>query len=62
MLILTRRTNETIIIGDDIEITILGVNGNKARIGISAPDDVKVFREEVLLRIQEDEKQNETNQ
>ena len=49
MLILTRRPGETIIAGDDIRITVLGVKGNQVRIGISAPKDVDVDREEVRL-------------
>lgn len=51
MLIMTRRVGETIIIDDDIEVTILGVKGNQIRIGVTAPDDVSVHREEVYLRI-----------
>ena len=52
MLILTRRTGETLRIGDDVTLTILGVKGNTVRIGIDAPRDVTVHREEVYLRIQ----------
>ncbi len=63
MLILTRRIGETIVIGDNVEVTVLDLSGNKAKIGIAAPDDVKIFREEVLQRInKEKEKENETNQ
>jgi len=51
MLILTRKNNESISIGDDIEVTILEIKGNTVRIGISAPDDVAVHREEVYARI-----------
>ena len=51
MLVLTRRSNQSIIIGDDIEITILAVSGEKVRVGISAPIEVPVFRKEVYLRI-----------
>ena len=50
MLILTRRTGETILIGDDVAVTILGVNGNQVRIGVKAPNDVFVDREEVRRR------------
>ena len=59
MLILTRRTGETLRIGDDVTLTILGIKGNTVRVGISAPRDVAVHREEVYLRIK-DENDNET--
>ncbi len=55
MLKLTRKTGETLIIGDDIEVTVLEVNGNQVKIGIDAPDDVAVHREEVYHRIREEE-------
>ncbi len=48
MLILTRKAGETLLIGDDIEVTILSVNGNQAKIGIDAPKDVEILREELL--------------
>jgi carbon storage regulator len=48
MLVLTRKTNQSIKIGDDIEITVLSVSGDKVRIGIEAPRDISVFRREVL--------------
>jgi len=54
MLIMTRRVGETIIINDDIELTVLGVKGNQVKIGITAPDDVSVHREEIYLRINAD--------
>jgi len=51
MLILTRRIGEKIVIGDDVTITILGVKGNQVRVGIEAPRDVQVHREEIYQRI-----------
>jgi carbon storage regulator len=51
MLILTRRVGETIIIVDDVEVHILGVKGNQVRIGIEAPEDVSVHREEIYEKI-----------
>lgn len=50
MLILTRRVGESLIIGDDVTITVLGVKGNQVRIGVDAPRDVAVHREEILDR------------
>ena len=52
MLILTRRAGETVMIGSDVTITVLGVKGNQGRIGINAPKDVAVHREEIYERIQ----------
>ena len=51
MLILTRKDNESLFLGDEIEITVLGVTGNQVRIGINAPKDIDVHREEIYLRI-----------
>jgi carbon storage regulator len=54
MLVLSRRLDETLIIGDDIKITVLGISGNQIRLGIAAPREVSVHREEVYLRIKEE--------
>ncbi len=52
MLVLTRKSNQSIMIGDDIEVSVLSVAGEKVRIGIQAPQDVPVFRTEIYLEIQ----------
>lgn len=54
MLILTRRVSETLNIGDDVKVTILAVQGNQVRIGIDAPKDTAVHRQEIYLKIQQD--------
>jgi carbon storage regulator CsrA len=59
MLILTRRVGESVIIGDDVVVTLLGINGNQARLGIDAPKSVSVHREEIYKRIQNEKLQRE---
>jgi carbon storage regulator len=54
MLVLTRKSNQSIMIGDEIEISVLSIMGEKVRIGIEAPRSVPVFRKEVYVEIQED--------
>ena len=55
MLILTRRVGETVMIGNDVTVTVLGVKGNQVRIGVNAPRDVAVHREEIYERIKREE-------
>lgn len=54
MLVLTRKSNQSIMIGDDIEVSVLSIMGEKVRVGIQAPRDIPVFRKEVYLEIQEE--------
>ena len=56
MLVLTRKSNQSIMIGDDIEVTVLSIMGEKVRIGIQAPREVPVFRTEVYLEIKEEQR------
>jgi len=55
MLILTRRVGETLMIGDDVQVTVLGVKGNQVRIGVNAPKEVSVHREEIYERIKREQ-------
>jgi carbon storage regulator len=55
MLILTRRVGETVVIGDDVTVTVLGVKGNQVRLGVNAPKQVAVHREEIYERIQREQ-------
>lgn len=55
MLILTRRVGETLMVGDEVTVTVLGVKGNQVRIGVNAPKDVAVHREEIYQRIQSEQ-------
>ena len=56
MLILTRRVGETLMIGDDVTVSVLGVKGNQVRVGVSAPKEVSVHREEIYERIKQEQK------
>ncbi len=61
MLILTRRVGETLVIDDDILVTVLSIKGNQVRIGVNAPKEVSVHREEIYQRIQEEKKAKESD-
>ncbi|WP_438952031.1 carbon storage regulator CsrA [Porticoccus sp.] len=59
MLILTRRVGETLIIGDDVSVTVLGVKGSQVRLGVDAPKEVSVHREEIYQRIQQEKEDDQ---
>ena len=61
MLILTRRVGETLMIGDEVTVTVLGVKGNQVRIGVNAPKEVSVHREEIYMGIQSEKDAEERN-
>ena len=60
MLILTRRVGETVVIGDDVTVTVLGVKGNQVRLGVNAPREVAVHREEIFERIKRERAEEDT--
>jgi carbon storage regulator len=61
MLILTRRVGETVVIGDEVQVTVLGVKGNQVRLGVNAPRDVSVHRQEIYDRIRKEQGGNGTD-
>lgn len=62
MLILTRRVGETLMIGDEVTVTVLGVKGNQVRIGVNAPKDVSVHREEIYERIKKEQSESQSSE
>lgn len=62
MLILTRRVGETVMIGDNVTVTVLGVKGNQVRLGVNAPRDVAVHRQEIYDRIKEEDVESEPSE
>ncbi|AEG02057.1 carbon storage regulator CsrA [Methylomonas methanica] len=62
MLILTRRVGETLMIGDEVTVTVLGVKGNQVRIGVNAPKDVSVHREEIYERIKKEQSESKPSE
>jgi carbon storage regulator len=62
MLVLTRKSNQSIMIGDDVEVSVLSVVGEKVRIGIQAPSDVPVFRTEIYLEIQRQQNEGDSTE
>lgn len=62
MLILTRRVGETVMIGSDVTVTVLGVKGNQVRVGVNAPRDVAVHREEIFERIKREEQAGQSGE
>jgi len=60
MLILTRRVGETLVVGDEVTVTVLGVKGNQVRLGVNAPKEVAVHREEIYQRIQREKQEKDS--